>query len=516
VARIVVFDTTLRDGEQSPGFSMTRGQKLRMAHALAELRADVIEAGFPAASEDDFGAVRDIAEAVRDSSICALARCHPTDISRAAAALEKASAPRLHVFIATSPIHRKHKLEMSRDEVLARAVDGVHQARKYVDDVEFSAEDAIRTEIDFLARISAAAIEAGARTINIPDTVGYTTPLEMTRLITRLRSMVANIDQAVISTHCHNDLGMAVANSLAAVEAGARQVECTVNGIGERAGNCALEELVMALRTRRDHYHGHTRINTRRLCPTSHLLASITGSEIPRNKAVVGSNAFAHEAGIHQHGVMCHPETYEIMQAEAVGASCSTLVLGKHSGRHAIAERIATLGFHLDAKQLNQLFQRFKHLTDHKKCISDSDLEGLLEGADEQAGGPWSFLNLRADSGIGPQATPTAVVSLAHRDGHCVREAATGDGALDAVCRAIARATDLPLVIESLTVRSSAEGPDRHGEATIHAHCREREFTGVGMDTDLVAAVGNALLQIVNRIARCGAQPSDIRQSMSL
>jgi 2-isopropylmalate synthase len=334
--RVRIFDTSLRDGEQSPGCSMTPPQKLRFAHALAELGVDAIEAGFPASSDADRDAVRAIAREVRGSTITTLARCHEGDIEACAKALEGALHPRIHVFISTSPLHREHKLGLSKAEVLERAVMGVERARRHVDDVEFSAEDALRTEPEFLVEICSAAIAAGARTLNIPDTVGYTTPSEIRALFEYLRKNVRDADQAVFSAHCHNDLGLAVANSLAAIEGGARQVECTVNGIGERAGNCALEELVMALRVRGNYYGAHTRIDARRLVPTSRLLARITGMAVQRNKAIVGQNAFAHEAGIHQHGMLTHRETYEIMRPEEVGFARSQLVLGKHSGRHAL------------------------------------------------------------------------------------------------------------------------------------------------------------------------------------
>src|SRR6187399_2722154 len=347
---IVIFDTTLRDGEQSPGCSMNKAEKLEVAQALVDLGVDIIEAGFPIASPDDFEAVREIASNIRGSTICGLARCNEQDIDRAWEALKLAKQPRIHVFLATSAIHREFKLKMTREEIVARAVAGVKRAVSYCDDVEFSPEDAARTERDFLCQVVEAAIAAGATTVNIPDTVGYATPQEYGSTIALLKNRVPNIDKAVISTHCHNDLGLAVANSLAAVENGAGQIECTINGIGERAGNCSLEEVVMAMRTRADFYHCSTRIVTPRLVPTSRLVTSITGMQVQRNKAIVGRNAFAHEAGIHQDGMLKERRTYEIMSPEDVGFKATDLVLGKHSGRAALADRAKALGYQLSGE----------------------------------------------------------------------------------------------------------------------------------------------------------------------
>ena len=357
--RVVIFDTTLRDGEQSPGCSMTRPEKLRIARALAELGVDVIEAGFPAASRGDWEAVREIAREVRGPVIAGLARCNREDIDKAWSAIREAARPRLHVFLATSAIHRQHKLNMAKEEIVHTAVQGVRYARSLCDDIEFSPEDASRTELEFLREVVEAAIEAGATTINIPDTVGYTVPGEFHEVFDYLKKNVKGAERVTFSVHCHDDLGMAVANSLAAVQAGARQVECTINGIGERAGNCSLEEIVMALRTRDGYFGLHTGIDTRRLFPTSRLLSSITGMPIPRNKAVVGENAFAHESGIHQHGMLKHHSTYEIMRPEDVGLSRTHLVLGKHSGRAALRERIKDLGFELSDAELARVFEDF-------------------------------------------------------------------------------------------------------------------------------------------------------------
>ncbi len=500
--RVVIFDTTLRDGEQSPGCSMSVAQKLRMARTLADLGVDVIEAGFAAASPRDFEAVQEVARAVSGPTICSLARCNGNDIALAARALAPAANRRLHVFIATSPIHREHKLNMSREQVIQRAVEGVSLAREFCRDVEFSAEDAIRTEPEFLAEVMAAVIEAGATTINVPDTVGYTTPEEMARIIGYLKAEVPGIDQVVISAHCHDDLGMAVANSLAAVKAGARQVECTINGIGERAGNCALEEVVMALKTRADYFQADSRIDTRRLYPASRQLAAIIGSFVPANKAIVGDNAFAHEAGIHQHGMLANRETYEIMKPEDVGIRRSTLVLGKHSGRHALAERVRELGFSLTEVELEQLFTRFKNLADRKRQVFDADIEALVTGESGDRGGPWQLQSLHTSSSLGEEQLPSAAVALVGPNGTSVREAATGDGPVDAVLKAMARATETEFELVSMRVRSVSEGEDAQGEAELNARIDGVQYAGRGVDTDIVAACAQAFLEILNRASR--------------
>ena len=365
--QIKIFDTTLRDGEQSPGASMNLQEKMEIAQALVELGVDVIEAGFPIASQGDFEAVREIANSFRGPEICGLARSNEKDIDRAWEALKQSSNPRIHVFLATSAIHREFKLKMNQDEILARAVQGVERAKSLCDNIEFSPEDAARTEVDFLCRVVEAVIAAGATTVNIPDTVGFATPSQMSHVISSLVNRVPNIDQAVISVHCHDDLGMAVANSLAAVEAGAGQIECTINGIGERAGNCSLEEVVMAMRTRGDYYKFDTNITSTRLVPTSRLVSFVTGLEVQRNKAIVGRNAFAHEAGIHQDGILKERTTYEIMLPSDVGFASTDLVMGKHSGRAALADRAKTLGFNLTGEQLQSVFEDFKSLADRKK-----------------------------------------------------------------------------------------------------------------------------------------------------
>ncbi len=500
--RVIIFDTTLRDGEQSPGCSMTVAQKLRMARTLAALNVDVIEAGFAAASPQDFEAVEAVARHVEGPTICSLARCNDHDIPLAARALAAAAKRRLHVFIATSPIHRRHKLGMSREQVIERAVAGVRLAREFCRDVEFSAEDAIRTEPDFLAEVMSAVIAAGASTINVPDTVGYTTPDEMSRIIRHLREQVDGIDKVIISAHCHDDLGMAVANSLAAVRAGARQVECTVNGIGERAGNCALEEVVMALKTRADVFGCDSAVDTRKLYPASRQLAAIIGSFVPANKAVVGDNAFAHEAGIHQHGMLAHRETYEIMRPEDVGISRSTLVLGKHSGRHALADRVNSLGFSLTDAEMDQLFTRFKHLADRKRQVFDADIEALIGGESGDGGGPWTLIDLQTTSSMSVERLPSAAVALRGPDGEVVREAAIGDGPVDATLKALARATGTDFELISMRVRSVSEGEDAQGEAELSARIDGVQYSGRGVDTDIVLACAQAFIEILNRAGR--------------
>jgi 2-isopropylmalate synthase len=383
--RVVVFDTTLRDGEQSPGASMRHDDKLEIARALRDLGVDVIEAGFPMASAGIFEAVRAIARSIEGPTICALARCQREDVDRAWDAVRDALSSRLHVFIATSPLHREHKLGMTREQVLSAAVKGVALARESTEDVEFSAEDASRTEPEFLVEVFERAIEAGATTVNVPDTVGYSMPHEISSLVMRLRREVRGIEHVVVSAHCHDDLGVAVANTLAAIEGGARQVECTINGLGERAGNCSLEEVVMALATRYPHFR--TAIETRLLCSTSQLVSRITGFAVPPNKAIVGRNAFAHESGIHQHGVLAHRETYEVMRAEDVGFGGSQLVLGKHSGRHALKRRLELLGYCLaDEERLDAAFVSLKRMADHKTEIDDDDLRSIFEGRVEHWG----------------------------------------------------------------------------------------------------------------------------------
>ena len=496
--RVLIFDTTLRDGEQAPGFSMSRAQKLRIAHALADLGVDIIEAGFPIASAGDFESVQAIAGEVRGATICGLARAQAKDIETAARALEAAARPRIHVFLATSPLHREHKLNMSKAQVIDTAVAAIRRARELCEDIEFSAEDAIRTEPDYLAEVFTAALKAGARTLNVPDTVGYATPAEMHARIAYLREHVPGIEHARISVHCHDDLGMAVANSLAAISAGAGQAECTLTGIGERAGNAALEEIVMALHTRRDLFNAETGVRTTRLHPTARMFANLIGSAIPRNKAIVGDNAFAHESGIHQHGMLKHRATYEIMRPEDVGCARTSLVLGKHSGRHALRERLAMLGHELDEAQIDELFVRFKSLCDRKKEVRDGDLEALALGRDPDAAGPWHLTHLHATSHLGGSAS--AVVRIAHEDGRVGSGGAIGDGPVDAVLRALGRAIGHELAIDEFHVRALGQGGDAQGQASLSIVHEGRELRGQAVSTDIIEATALAVLEIVNRI----------------
>jgi len=497
-----IFDTTLRDGEQSPGASMNMQEKLEVAQALVDLGVDVIEAGFPIASIGDFEAVREIARTVRGSTICGLARCNDADIDRAWEALQDAESSRIHVFLATSAIHREFKLKMDKEEIVRRAIEGVRRAVGYCKDIEFSPEDASRTEVSFLCEVVEAAIEAGATTINIPDTVGYATPAHMAAIMHTLRDRVKNIDCAVLSVHCHNDLGLAVANSLAAVEAGAGQIECTINGIGERAGNCSLEEVVMALRTRHDAYQCQTAIHTRRLVPTSRLVANITGLQVQRNKAIVGRNAFAHEAGIHQDGMLKEPRTYEIMRPEDVGFAKTDLVLGKHSGRAALADRCATLGYHLAAEQLQSVFEQFKDLADRKKVIYDSDIAALCEQQMRETPESWSFVSYDLTAAAG--RTPTVTLTLRHGEEEKSLRVADGDGPVDAVFLAIEQMTGVALVCKDFQVHSVSMGKDAQAEVTVEAEYQGQMFRGRGISTDSVEASAKAFLDAINRVLALG------------
>jgi 2-isopropylmalate synthase len=496
--RVLIFDTTLRDGEQSPGCSMTQPEKLRIARALADLGVDVIEAGFPCASRGDWESVNAVAREVQGPIICGLARCVREDIELAAKALAPAARRRIHVFLATSAIHREFKLGMATDEIIRQAVIGVKMAREFCDDVEFSPEDASRTELDFLAQVVEAVIDAGATTVNIPDTVGYTVPDEFGELFRYLRRHVRGIERARLSVHCHDDLGMAVANSLTAVVAGARQIECTINGIGERAGNCSLEEVVMALNTRAQFFNLQTGVQTSKLYPTSRLLASITGQSIPRNKAVVGENAFAHESGIHQHGMLKNASTYEIMKPEDVGMARSTLVLGKHSGRHAFRERVKELGFELEELELNRVFEEFKALADKKKELFDGDIEALVLRAEGASHGPWSLQNLDITTHSG--ALSSASVRLHHADGRVVERQSNGDGAVDATYKAIEAATGIHVAVRKFEVHAVTIGEDAQGEAVVYAEAGGKSYRGSSISTNIIESSGKALLEIINRI----------------
>ena len=499
---VTIFDTTLRDGEQSPGCSMTMPEKLKVAEALVELGVDVIEAGFPIATPGDFEAVRAVAQKFGDrTTICGLARCRREDIERVAEALRGIAKPRIHVFLATSPIHRQFKLKMAEQEIVKAAVEHVALAKSFCDNIEFSPEDAARTELDFLCEVVEKAIAAGATTVNIPDTVGYATPTHFFKVISYLRQHVPNIDQAVISAHCHDDLGLAVANSLAAVEAGARQVECTINGLGERAGNAALEEIVMALKTRHDYYNVGTRINTPKLCSISRLVSSITGMLVQRNKAIVGQNAFAHEAGIHQHGMLQNRATYEIMKSEDVGFIGENMVLGKHSGRHAFRARVAELGYTLDEPQLQKVFDDFIALADKKKNVYDADIVALIDQQANVTAERWKLVRFHIGAGTG--TIPTATVELrdeaSSTEPKSYRDAAIGDGPVDAVCKAMERIIGVTAELKDYQVRAVSGGEDAQGEASVEINCHGRRYHGKAVSTDIIEASALAYLKALNK-----------------
>ena len=520
-----IFDTTLRDGEQSPGATMTSGEKLEVAKTLSRLGVDIIEAGFAAASPDDLRAVKTIAEAVgvtgvegrpvaEPPTICSLARANKADIDKAAEAVAPATRPRIHTFIATSPIHRDHKLRMTKDQVLASITEMVRYARSFCEDIEFSPEDAGRTEVEFLYDALQAAIEAGATTLNIPDTVGYTIPAEFGDRIAMLRENVPGIENAVISVHCHDDLGLAVANSLAAVKNGARQVEVAVNGIGERAGNASLEEIVMALYVRHDLYGIGTQIDTTQLTRASRLVSKVTGMVVQPNKAIVGANAFAHEAGIHQDGMLKHEGTYEIMRPETVGAGKTQLVLGKHSGRHAFANRLIELGYPASGDGLDKAFARFKQLADKKKYITDADLVALVSDELYQPTEYWKLEAIQVGCGTG---MPTATVKLVGPDGDEQTAAAVGTGPVDAVYKAVQQLVHVPCTLLEYTVQSVTQGIDALGEVSVrvaphddessaekvnpqYERSRARVFHGHGADTDVIVASAKAYIAALNRI----------------
>lgn len=495
---LIIFDTTLRDGEQSPGASMTRDEKVRIAKVLERMRVDVIEAGFPIASPDDFEAVRAVAATVEECRVCGLARALEKDIERAGEALKEAAAPRIHTFIATSPIHMQRKLRMQPEQVIEQAVKAVKWARNRVDDVEFSAEDAGRSDPDFLCRIIEAAIDAGASTINIPDTVGYNLPEQFGRLIATLIERVPNADKAVFSVHCHNDLGLAVANSLSAVQQGARQVECTINGLGERAGNAALEEVVMAVRTRQDVFDCDTRIDTTQIVPASRLVSTITGFPVQPNKAIVGANAFAHESGIHQDGVLKSRETYEIMRAEDVGWSANRIVLGKHSGRNAFRTRLKELGIEFDSEEeLNAAFARFKELADKKHEIFDEDLQALVSETEAANRERHALVSMRVCSETGE--TPLAHVTLSI-DGTERQAEATGGGPVDATFRAIEAIVESGAQLKLYSVNAITSGTDAQGEVTVRLEKAGRIVNGQGADTDIVIASARAYLNALDKL----------------
>ena len=496
---LIIFDTTLRDGEQSPGASMTKEEKVRIAKALERLRVDVIEAGFPIASPGDFEGVKAVAAAIRDSRVCGLARALDKDIDRAGEALAGANAARIHTFIATSPIHMERKLRMSPDQVLEQAVHAVRRALRYTDDVEFSPEDAGRSETDFLCRVIEAVIDAGARTVNIPDTVGYNIPYQFGQLIATLRERVVNADKAVFSVHCHNDLGLATANSLAAVRCGARQVECTINGLGERAGNAALEEVVMAVRTRQDLFDCDVRLDATQIVPCSRLVSTITGFPVQPNKAVVGANAFAHESGIHQDGVLKHRETYEIMRAQDVGWYANRMVLGKHSGRNAFRTRLQELGVVLGSEEeLNAAFSRFKDLADKKHEIFDEDLQALVTDASLDATNERvKLVSLRVCSETGEVPRAELVLAL---DGEEEPGVAIGSGPVDATFKAIESIVNSGTILKLYSVNAITSGTDAQGEVTVRLEKGGRIVNGQGADTDIVIASAKAYINAVNKI----------------
>jgi 2-isopropylmalate synthase len=503
MARIKIFDTTLRDGEQSPGVALDTREKREIARQLARLGVDVIEAGFPVASQGDFRSVQAIAEAAAEENpqvvIAGLARAHRGDVERAAAAVERAAVPRIHTFIATSPIHMEKKLQLEPDQVIERAVEAVTLAASFVGDVEFSAEDAGRSDPAFLARIFAAVIEAGATTINVPDTVGYMTPWEYGALIEGLFEAVPALRSVDVSTHCHDDLGLAVANSLAGVRAGATQVECTVNGIGERAGNASLEEIVMALETRKDVWGHETGIVTRELYRSSRMVSMMTGMVVPPNKAVVGDNAFAHESGIHQDGVIKAVETYEIMSAETVGRDAGVLVMGKHSGRRAFRKTLEDLGYEeLPKERIDTLFAQFKDLCDRKSAVTSDDIRALVDAETVRVPETYKLRSVQFQSGTG--MTPVATVRL-ETDTGVHEEAATGDGPVDAIYHAIERITQVPLRLESYEIRSVGHGKDALGEVTVRVRSEDRSVHARGLSTDVVEASAKAYVEVLNKLA---------------
>ncbi len=498
---IRIFDTTLRDGEQSPGASLNHTEKMEIARQLEALGVDVIEAGFPITSQGDFEAVNAIGKELKRAIVTGLARCVPRDIDRAGEALKGANNPRIHVFCATSRIHREHKLKKAFEEIVHLSIDSVKRARQFVEDVEFSPEDGSRTELNYLVDVTAAVIEAGATTINIPDTVGYAVPEEYGHIFSYVREKLPQIDRdgIYLSAHCHDDLGLAVANSLAAVAGGARQVECTINGIGERAGNASLEEIIMALRTRADYYHQYeTNIVTKKIYPTSRMVSNLTGLHIQRNKAIVGENAFAHEAGIHQDGMLKNRNTYEIMDPATIGVPESKLVLGKHSGRHALSDRVTELGYSLDVETLDKVYESFKALADKKKDVYDEDIEAILDEQLEQGRRLWELERFQVTSGTGVIATATVV--LRDSSGEEKTDASTGDGPIDACYSAIQRITGVTVTLEDYQTRAVTGGKDAQGEVSVQVRHHDRKVRGRGLSTDVIEAAVKAYLAAINRI----------------
>jgi 2-isopropylmalate synthase len=497
---LIIFDTTMRDGEQSPGASMTKEEKIRIGRQLERMKVDVIEAGFPAASDGDFAAVQAVARAVKDSTVCGLARANETDVRRCGEAVKAAASPRVHTFIATSPIHMEKKLRMEPSQVIEQAVRAVKWAREYTDNIEFSPEDAGRSDIDFLCRILEQVIKAGATTINVPDTVGYTLPETFGHLISTLRERVPNSDKVVWSVHCHNDLGLAVANSLSAILNGARQVECTINGLGERAGNAALEEIVMAVRTRQDMFACETRIDATQIVPASRLVAGVTGFPVQPNKAIVGANAFAHESGIHQDGVLKSRDTYEIMRAQDVGWNANKLVLGKHSGRNAFRTRLSELGVVIESEAaLNLAFKRFKDLADKKHEIFDEDLHALISETDHEdlVDEHFRLVSLLAHSETGELPFARLVMSDGGREVHAESQ---GSGPVDASFKAIENIAKSGAELLLYSVNSITTGTDAQGEVTVRLSKGGRIVNGQGADTDIVVASAKAYIDALNKL----------------
>jgi len=510
---IRIFDTTLRDGEQSPGASMNLEEKVMIARQLARLGVDIIEAGFAYSSPGDFEAVRQIAQQVEGPTICSLARARPEDIDRAWEALKGAPKVRIHTFLSTSDIHLKHQFRMSRKEALKRAVEMVERARGHVKDVEFSPMDASRSDVNYLCEVIEAVIAAGAGTVNIPDTVGYATPQEFGRLIATIRKKVKNSRKAVISVHCHNDLGLAVANSLAAIAAGAGQVECTVNGIGERAGNASMEEIVMGLRTRKDFYKADTKIRTEEIAKASRLVSQITGMVVQPNKAIVGANAFAHTSGIHQDGLLKEKSTYEIMRPESIGLGKMQLVMGKLSGRHAFRKRLEDLGYELTDEEVNQAFDRFKRLADQKKEIFEEDLETILSEQIRRIPERYVLKTLFAQSGTGQ--VPTATVEL-EIDGQIMKQTGTGDGPVDAAYRTIATMTGTKSRLLQYVVKAITGGTDAQGEVSVRVEDAGKTTSGNGADTDIIVASAKAYLNALNKLAYWASKNQDPNQKIGL
>src|SRR3954447_16452258 len=495
-----IFDTTLRDGEQAPGGTLTLPEKLEIARLLEVMGVDIIEAGFPISSDGDFESVRQIATEVSRSTVCGLARCAAQDISRAGEAVKHAKSARIHVFCATSKIHREHKLRKGKEEILKLSVRSIQHAREFTPDVEFSPEDASRTEMEFLEEIVQAAVEAGATTINLPDTVGYATPKGYGEIFSHLLRKLPILREKgiILSAHCHDDLGMGVANSLSAVESGARQVECTINGIGERAGNAAMEEIVMALRTRGDFYQVGTRIDTTKIFPASRMVSTLTGLAVQRNKAIVGQNAFAHEAGIHQDGVLKYRETYEIMDPATVGIPKNVLVLGKHSGRHAFRDRVQQLGYKLSDEQLEQAFVKFKALADKKKEVFDEDIEALVDDQLELSASLWELVGLQVTAGS--NTIPTATGTLRDSTGETATDASVGDAPVVAIYSAVQRLTGIQVKLTDYRIRAVTKGKEAQGEVQIELEHSGKTVRGRGSSTDILEASARAYLAAINRL----------------